>query len=70
MKKLGIPYPIAVAGVHYDNWKSSFLSKGPADSLDDQYSIALGYSGGNKTQSLVNAALSVFAANLIINSMK
>ncbi len=40
---LKVPESIAKAGAHYNNYKNDPYSKGQWDSVDDQYSIHLGY---------------------------
>ena len=57
--RLHVPYLIAAAGAHYNNWRFPNIEEpGHLDSIDDQYSIALGYNSGSKNLSAVMTGFS------------
>ncbi len=57
--RLHVPYLIDAAGAHYNNWRFPNIEEpGHLDSIDDQYSIALGYNSGSKNLSAVMTGFS------------
>ena len=66
-KRLHIPYTIAIAGAHYNNWNYTDVAADlrTVDSLDDQYSIALGYNTGHQGIAAIKAGVTQALAEQI-----